>query len=204
MPQADYFNELTRTISDAKDLIVAAHSSASITVRQIHVQTVTEAAFLKAFVAWEHFVERSLLGYMLGELSATSISVKRFSLPADEDHARKMLMGTNRYVDYSNHEIVSKLCTLHLEKGEPFVSVIKSIANDLQDMKTIRNASAHMTSSTIAPLNALATRLLGATPSPLTPHALLVTNIPTFNDTGMNYYCSVILAAAQRISEATP
>ncbi len=126
---------------------------------------IISSAFLKMFIYWESFVEESFASYLIGEVSTNGTAVTTHVTPADKDHALKMLIGTQKYVDWANHEIVRRLANLYLENGEPFSSNISSIARDLSDLKTVRNAAAHLSSTTQHQLDALASRVLGHTVS---------------------------------------
>lgn len=122
---------------------------------------VISSAFLKMFIYWEAFVEDSLAKYLIGELSTTGDQVNRFVQPNNRDHALKILIGSQKYVDWANHEIVSRLAKLYLVDGDPLASNLMSISRELSDLKTVRNAAAHLSSTTRPQLDALSTRVLG-------------------------------------------
>lgn len=122
---------------------------------------IVSSAFLKMFIYWESFVESSFASYLVGEASTNGTTVTTHVTPSDRAHALKILIGTQKYVDWANHEIVRRLADLYLENGKPFSSNISSISSELSDLKTIRNAAAHLSSTTQHQLDALATRVLG-------------------------------------------
>lgn len=120
----------------------------------------TDSAYLKLFIAWETFLENSFIKYMLGEPSILGRAITRYVQPRDEKHANSLLIGTQKYVDWSNPEIVKRLCNLHFAPGNPFDTFISSMMTDLFDLKTIRNAAVHLTSTTRPQLDSLGTRKL--------------------------------------------
>lgn len=122
---------------------------------------VVDAAFLRVFIAWESFLEEVFVGYLMGYPSSTGRVAERYATPLSERHARELLIGTQKYVDWANPEIVRKLAQLFFERGEPIGPLVASIQTDLFDLKTIRNAAAHLTSTTSGALDALASRKLG-------------------------------------------
>ena len=122
---------------------------------------IVSSAFLKMFIHWESFVESSFASYLTGETSTSGTIVSKHVMPADRNHALKILIGTQKYVDWANHDIVRRLANLYLEDGEPFSSNISAIARELSDLKTVRNAAAHLSSTTQHQLDALASRVLG-------------------------------------------
>lgn len=121
---------------------------------------ITDSAYLKFFIAWETFLESSFIKYMLGEPSILGNAIIRYVQPIDEQHANRLLIGTQKYVDWSNPEIVKKLCNLHFAPGNPFDTYISSMMGDLFDLKTIRNAAAHLNSTTRHQLDSLGSRKL--------------------------------------------
>jgi hypothetical protein len=126
---------------------------------------ITAAAFLNMYVAWETFIEESLAQYLIGTPSINGTSPTRFAAPASTSHARELVIGMNRFFDYGNHEYVRKVVRLFLDGGAPFEPHISAVLSDLGDLRTMRNAAAHITSSTQTALEALAQRIL-TTPQP--------------------------------------
>lgn len=122
---------------------------------------VVDAAFLRMFIAWESFLEEIFVGYLMGYPSSAGRVATRYATPMSERHARELLIGTQKYVDWANPEIVRKLAQLFFDRGEPIGPLVASIQTDLFDLKTVRNAAAHLTSTTGGALDALATRKLG-------------------------------------------
>jgi len=110
---------------------------------------ITDSAYLRLFIAWETFLENSFIKYMLGEPSILGNVITRYVQPLNE-----------KYVDWSNPEIIKRLCNLYFSPGNPFDTYVSSIFADLFDLKTIRNAAAHLTSSTRQQLDSLGTRKL--------------------------------------------
>lgn len=118
------------------------------------------SAFLKMFIYWETFIEESFSKYLTGELSTSGTKVNCYVSPKDRQHALTILIGTQKYVDWANHEIVKRLANLYFDDRNPFTSNISSISSELSDLKTVRNAAAHLSSTTRHQLDALSTRVL--------------------------------------------
>jgi len=121
---------------------------------------IVSSAFLKMFICWEEFLESAFIKYLLGEPSITGDFVVAYASPRDNAHAQSMIIGTQRYVDWANHEIVKRLSTLFFENGGPISAAIASITLDLLDLRGIRNAAAHMSSTTQRQLDVIASRKL--------------------------------------------
>jgi hypothetical protein len=120
---------------------------------------ITIAAFLNAFIAWETFLEQSLVGFMTGDVTLAGTSPTRYVAPSTPDAARAMLAGVNRYFAYGNQEHVRKIAGLFFENGYPYEPHLSAIVSDLADLKTMRNASAHISSTTQTALESLALRI---------------------------------------------
>ena len=155
--------EFQSTIAQTKSFIATAHAmdTNGKYLRSIEERVlITESSFLRIFIAWEAFLEKSFVNYLRGKKSLTGKKIKRYAKPVDDNHAMKLLIGTNRYVKWSNSQTVRKLAELFFENGEPFETILASIETDLNDLQTIRNAAAHISSTTSRELDGLGTRKL--------------------------------------------
>ena len=121
---------------------------------------ITDSAYIKIFISWETFLENCFIQYMLGERSILGNEITRYVQPLHEKHANDLLIGTQRYVDWSNPETVKKLSILHFASGNPFDVYISSMMSDLFDLKNIRNAAVHLSSTTRQQLDSIGTRKL--------------------------------------------
>jgi hypothetical protein len=162
---------------------------------------VISSAFLKMFIFWESFLEDSFSKYLTGESSTDGTGVTCYVSPNDREHALKILIGTQKYVDWANQEIVRRLAKLFMENGDPLASNIASISGELSDLKTIRNAAAHLSSTTRHQLDALSTRVLGRN--------ITNTDVATFmmqlhpldsTKTVLQYYQNLLDIAAENIA----
>lgn len=162
---------------------------------------VISSAFLKMFIFWESFVEDAFSKYLTGEVSTDGTTVTCFVSPNGREHALKILIGTQKYVDWANHEIVRQLANLYLENGDPLASNFASISSELSDLKTVRNAAAHMSSTTQHQLDALSTRVLGRTISNTTVAAFMMRLHPLDSSkTVLQYYQNLLDIAAENIA----
>jgi hypothetical protein len=162
---------------------------------------VVDSAFLRIFMSWETLLENAFVLYLMGNPSAGGRLPQRFAIPLSESHAREMLIGTQRYVDWANPEIVRRLSQLYFDHGEPIGSMLSSVQADLFDLKTVRNAAAHLTSTTGRALDALATRRLSKTSSAITVSDFLLAIDPSGSGTStiLDYYLSLLNAASDGI-----
>ena len=161
------------------------------------------ASFLAIFVAWESFLEQTFLDYTLGFPSTTGLNKAKYVSPIDSEHSNRILIGTQQYVDWANSETVIKLACLYLQDGEPFNTNLKSIQSHLRDLKTIRNSCAHLSSTTSAKLDSVASRLLSKPISNVRVTDLLMEIDPagSNSETILDRYLSFLDACAENLSK---
>jgi hypothetical protein len=150
-------------------------------------ELITQAAFLRMFVAFEEFLEHSFAHYaMAGTSLAGSTPVAYVNAP-DAAHAHKMFIGVLTYMDWSSPHKVCKLAKLYFEDGEPFSGAIASATADLYDMKTVRNAGAHVSVTTSAQVEALYRRWTSQQKSSVTAYETLTATGVKAKTTFMTY-----------------
>jgi hypothetical protein len=207
MSLLDSLQEYQTQIAQSTGLIASAHA-ADATGTFLWSQTeramIVEAAFLRTFVAWETFLESSFVKYMMGEVTASGRNIACFANPQSQDHAMSMLIGTLSFVDWSAPEKVRKLAKLYFPGGDPFETVISSVTGDIYDLKSIRNASAHTSSTTSRALDGLASRKLQTPVTNITVTDFVLTLDPTSTtgDTILQTYLKILDAAATGIAYA--
>jgi hypothetical protein len=163
---------------------------------------IVEAALLRTFVAWETFLESSFVQYMMGEVTASGRMIPCYASPPSLEHAMRMLIGTLTFVDWSAPDKVRKLAKLYFPGGDPFETVISSVTSDIYDLKSIRNASAHTSSTTQRALDGLASRKLQTPVANISVTDFVLTVDPTspVGGTILQNYVTVLDAAATRIA----
>lgn len=192
------------SIGKALDLIALAHStdsSGSAIWKEEQKRIITESAFLKIFIAWEKLLEDSFVSYMMGMPSVTGKSIVRYVVPISDSHAHKMLMGNQRYVDWSNPDLIRVLSNNYFENGLPYEIVISSINTDIMDLKTIRNAAAHLSSTTSKQLDSLGNRKLGRPCNDIAVYDLILSSDPNIQgNTVLKTYLDMLEAAIVQIT----
>ncbi|WBQ13736.1 hypothetical protein L2D00_03390 [Hyphomonadaceae bacterium BL14] len=160
------------------------------------------AAFLNLFRGWEAFLEGAMTKYMAGRKSALGRRPRKYVSPKDIDRALKILIGTGRYFDFANHENVKRVAFLYFHDGRPFEPHISSITTDLSDLRAMRNASAHISSTTQASLEAVAARVLGSPSSGIELYDFLMAQNPNSfaGETVFSTYKDKLLVVAELIA----
>ena len=201
----DTLAQFQSAVAQCDSLIAHAHMNDSSGVPLLPLidrQQITTAGFLNLFISWETFLEEALCKLMIGLPTISGSAPTRYVLPPTKELAHSLVVGVNRkFFDYSNHDNVRKIALLFFEHGYPFESTLSSICQDLADMKTIRNASAHLTSSTQTPLESLAQRLFSTPQAGITLYDLLTRPDPsTPGSTIFGMYKNKLLAAGEMIA----
>jgi len=181
---------LQARVSQCDSLIANAHKVDATGVAflpQVDRQQITVAAFLNFFVAWESFIEDALTNLMAGSPTISGTYPTRYVVPASQDAAKTLVIGINRYFDYANHDNVRRIVSMYFQNGYPFEPHLSSISLDLSDLRTMRNASAHITSTTQKALEALAQRIFSTPRAGVDLYSLL-TAIDPRSATGGTVY----------------
>jgi len=207
MTLKDILTDFQKCISSSKAAISNAHVSDSSGRYIFDKQSrhfITESAFLNLFKGWELFLENTFISYMMGKLSMSSHKFTCYAKPLNRQHAYRIITGNQKYFDWSTPESVRKLSNNFFNNGDPYDLRISSIHQDIQDMKTVRNSTAHNTQSTGTPLDALASRKLLKSVSNIRAAEFLLSLDPisTTNNTFYLSYSEILEITADNIAHA--
>ncbi|MEX8031900.1 hypothetical protein AB6V29_02590 [Microbacterium sp. 20-116] len=162
---------------EMRGMLVSAHSldssgayERSLAEREL----ISNACFLSVFIALEEFYEAAFAHYLVGRMSTARWKPSKYGRPPSTDHAQKMLIGTQRYVDWSTPSTVVRLADLYFVDGEPFRTPIASAQEHLNRMKTVRNATAHISVTTQAALDAVHAKWTGSAATGVTAYGTLM------------------------------
>lgn len=206
MPIAQAIAQFNSKAAQCDSLIAGVHKldAANVPIfSRLDREQITVAAFLNLFLAWEEFLEVTISHFMIGVHTLSGRLPTRYSVPPTIDVAKKMLIGTNRYFDYANHELVMRMVRLYFESGYPFEIPLNAILTDLADIRTMRNSSAHISSTTQLALEALAQRIFSVPRPGITLYDML-TSIDPRSATGNTVFAEAkdkLLATAQLIGQ---
>jgi hypothetical protein len=154
------------------------------------------------FRSWEGFLETALSAIMSGDPTISGSVPVKYVSPPTREKALSMLKGTQKYFDFANHRNVQRIVAIFFEKGYPFEPHLGSVISDLDDLKTMRNACAHISSSTQKGLEALARRLLGQPKPGITIYQLLLSPLPRHGPTATvaTYFRDRLLVLAEVVA----
>ena len=165
MPLAQVLVDFKASVAQCESLIANAHkadAAGAPIFPTIDRQQITVAAFLNMFIAWESFLESSLAELMTGGLTIGGAAPVKYVSPPTVPHALALVIGVMRFFDYANHSYVRKIVNMYFQHGYPYEPHLSAIEADLNDIRAMRNASAHISSATQTGLESLALRISGA------------------------------------------
>ncbi|TNC08445.1 hypothetical protein FF100_29340 [Methylobacterium terricola] len=196
--------QITSSFIQCDALIASAHqqdANGAYLFTSISRQQITHAAFLNMFIAWENFLEEVISAYMTGSTTINGSQPVRMVAPASRDEAKKMTVGVMKYFDFSNHEYVKQISNIYFQNGYPVRGAINNINSQLSDLKTMRNACAHVSSTTQRALDSLALRIFGSPAPGISVYTIITSVHPAHNpDTVYLVYRNALLAAATQIA----
>jgi hypothetical protein len=169
------------SVAQCESLIANAHrvdAAGAPLFPVIDQQQITVAAFLNMFIAWETFLESSLGELMIGSPTISGAVPVKYVAPLDLVSARQLVIGMMKYFDYGNHFNVKRLVGMYFRGGYPFEPHISAIYSDLDDLRTMRNVSAHISSTTQTAMEGLALRLFSAPKPGISLYQLLTAGDP--------------------------
>lgn len=182
MPLAAILADFQIATAQCDNLIANAHKidAAGVAIfPPLDQKQITIAAFLNLFIAWESFLEASIGELMIGGATISGTLPVKHVAPPNVGHARDMLIGVQRFFDYGNHEFVRKIVKMYFQNGYPYEPHLSGVNSDLADLRTMRNASAHISSTTQAALEALAQRLFAGPRPNIDLYSVLMANDPS-------------------------
>jgi hypothetical protein len=183
-------------IASAHTMVAGVHQFPEIDRQQI-----TIAAFLNFYIAWESFLETSLCKLMVGEPTISGTAPVRYVSPPTIAAAQNILIGTQRYFDFANHVSVKKIVNLYFKDGYPYEPFLSAVLADLAALKKMRNASAHISSTTTSQLNGVMQGVLTVVPAGMGLYQFLVHSHPTVaGQTIFTFYQGQLLTASQLIA----
>lgn len=168
---------------------------------EYHRGFIVDAAAIKFQVAWETFLESICVAYIMHKATLTGSYVRTFVSASDEEHAHKLLIGCNKYFDWANPQTVKQMSILFFGVPNPIAQNIDAIFTELFDYRTIRNAAAHLTTTTQKPLEALAQRNSGRMMNGITPSKLLFSPFPNEDNDYWTHYQNLFDIAAEHIAQ---
>ena len=206
MTIADILQDFQLSVQQVDSLVVNAHRTDAAGVflfPAIDREQITVAGLLNLFIAWESFLEGSLAELMTGAVTISGGIPVRYVIPPTIDAARTMVLGISRYFDYANIDNVKKIVSQYFDKGYPYEPHISGVTTDLNDLRTMRNASAHISISTQRALESLAQRLLHTPKSGIKLYDLLTAPVPTgtMGATVLSEYKDKLLVVAGLIAQ---
>lgn len=164
-------------------------------------ELIVELSYLKAYLAWERFLEETFILFLLGYAPSQKNKIIRYVAPKNRKHAIEFLLQGKDYIDWSTPEEIRNRANLLLKNGKPFDKPVSSITHQLKNMKTIRNAITHASSISKEKFKSLVRGKISYFPSSLTIGGFLYSRVPNTKppESFFDYYFNSIINAARKI-----
>ncbi|MEO0131422.1 MAG: hypothetical protein ABIK73_00555 [candidate division WOR-3 bacterium] len=111
------------------------------------VNSIYEISFLKMYLTWEWFLERTFIFYLMGEKTDRGYCPRSYFNPRDEHHAYAIIKGNARYPNWLDLDFIRDKAELFFENGSPFKESLcdkDNIRIALSQMRKIRNNIVHI------------------------------------------------------------
>jgi hypothetical protein len=165
---------------------------------------VIELSFLRAFLAWEFFLEETFILYLLGKTAPRGRAPTRIAFPPNRKKAEQLLLPEDyQYIKWTIAAKVAKRAERFFRNGRPFAPALSTHFNTFDEMRILRNAIAHSQSSAQEKFKALVRRKssTGTYPPRLTVGGFLEMTVPAVipPETFFSNYINKIRATADNI-----
>lgn len=169
-----------------------------------HKEMVIELAFLRAYLAWEMFLEEAFILYLIGKRPPKGRPPHRYVSPPSRKVAEQLILPEDwQYVKWTVASKVAKRAERFFRQGRPFTPILQPQVNAFDEMRILRNAIAHWQHSTQEKFKSIVRRhsSTGTYPPKLTVGGFLEMNIPSSSppETYFSNYLNRLRLTAQKI-----
>lgn len=161
-----------------------------------------EIAFLRAFLAWETFVEHSFILYLSGQKPPRGRAPRRYAFPPNQETASRWLRPERAsYAVWTDAQSVMGRSERFFREGRPFAPVLRGNLAMFDEAKAIRNAIAHTSQSAREKFESLVRQKLRSLPPGMTVGGFLGAAVPGAAPpiSFLEFYVAKIEFAAQQI-----
>lgn len=140
-------NELYRTLQDCRKLAADAYRwslpGSHPHISRARAESINELAFLRACIAWEAFLEESFILYVMGKRSPKGRAPTRYTIPTQRNLVEQLIIPEkHKYAGWSEGD-VNRRSVRFFRNGYPFAPALRARQVAFEEMRTIRNATAH-------------------------------------------------------------
>jgi hypothetical protein len=128
------YRDIVSALPLAPDDKADNHTIASITA---------EGTFFRYFTLWENSIEKSFVYFCRGGKTLNGHQPICKLTNCDEATVKKILIAGQRYLDWSDQQLIRARAALFFENGMPFYDPIIGKSHVLSDAEKIRNVIAH-------------------------------------------------------------
>lgn len=190
--------EFKRHIAKSFELIQKVNNGGS-SFTQDQIYLIFELSFLRIFLAWEQLVEDTFIMYILGRKTKKGYRPQTYVKPKDEKHAYDIARLGRDYTDWTTPSSVIEKAELFFKDGMPYKDALKPANQDIQDMKTLRNAIVHMSQDAQEKFESLVRNKEKYFKKGVTPGKFLSTTVKNDQRTYISYFGDLLLLLSEKI-----
>jgi hypothetical protein len=124
----------------------------------------------------------------MGERTDKGYKPKTYVNPKTKKHVYDFLKEGRDYADWTSPNIVIRKANLFFKDGKPYKNHLISITQDIQDMKTLRNAIVHISKESQEKFKTLVRKRFGYAKTMITPGEFLSTPVKNKNLVYISYF----------------
>src|SRR5207244_4021050 len=133
--------------------------------------------YLRAFLAWEAFLEESFILFLMGMHAPRGRPAFRYSFPPSRRMAEEWCTEGRPYAKWDEGNVIRK-AKRFFRNGYPFSPVLEASQHGLERARTIRNAVAHESADVRQKFEGVVRHELGVLPPRTTVGSFLTTPQP--------------------------
>ncbi|MEM3122360.1 MAG: hypothetical protein QXH60_02885 [Candidatus Pacearchaeota archaeon] len=129
------------------------------------INSMYELSFLQMYRAWEFFLEKTFVLYMLGKETDKGYRPICYVNPPNEEHAYELIKGGARYPSWLNIEFIREKAELFFKDGSPFKEILYdkvNIKDALTQMTKLRNAIVHISKKALDDYESVVRKEIGS------------------------------------------
>jgi len=190
------YNEFHTEVDEALNLVKTFYGLKS-KLDKKYAFSIAELALLKIEAAWEQYLEDTFIEMIVSGKKTRSKRSFSYVKPMNRDIVRKIIYQGRDYSKW-DYDDVQRKAIIYFKNGEPFMSGLRSVGQELKEITDVRNRIAHRSLHSEKQFKTVIQKRIGYVPK-LTPGEFLLTFTGKNNDTYLAFYANILLNAGKRI-----
>lgn len=205
---AQTLNSFLRVLGECKHLATDAdHWSTPGSqphITKSRADSITELAFLRAYIAWETFLEESFILYLMGKTAPRERPPVSYMIPLQRKVVEELVIPEGRRFAFWDEITVMGRSERFFKNGYPFGPAVRARQSTFEEMRKIRNATAHGSNDCWEKFKSVVRTKLSIVPARVTVGGFLGTTLPgvTPPQSILDSYLEILENTAKQIVSA--